>query len=452
MKRKKKAWKSILLLIFIVCIIEIAMVALVIEIPDFGALFAAVMVITYIVAILRMRRIIINAKIAKKAAILRQQSAKNGGSTSSYFYNRNATQSNMPTGMPSMAFVNGLRKIARDYANKAQRQKYAFYERIQDVCDKLNAYALSRGVKLGEKEAETLLIAMASSKCIFVKKTGENTEDILSIIGEFFSQENSECIQLEPVPTRVPDLFNYYNDKVLTSTEFFNRVYTTAFLNNTVCTCAVKDISQVPFARIFVDFISLFKNPYGDTVCYMSQIPVTDIPKIEDRKFILPKNTWFFFLLNGDEQLPKDASLWSETIEIKGVGSKNNERVMGLPMSYSQFNELVEGAFDENFLPLDTWKKLDKVEDYLSGAIGFKIDNVLARQIECLTTMHVACGSTQAQAMDMAIAHKVLPFLVDYKKEQIDQEGTSLKELLDALFGAENLPECHKMLSILQLD
>ena len=92
------------------------------------------------------------------------------------------------------------------------------------------------------------------------------------------------------------------------------------------------------------------------------------------------------------------------------------------------------------------------VEDYLFGAIGFKIDNILARQIERLTTMHVACGGTHAQAMDIAIAHKVLPLLAEYKKEQIDQEGTTLKELLDGLFGAENIPECHKTLSALQLD
>ena len=66
--------------------------------------------------------------------------------------------------------------------------------------------------------------------------------------------------------------------------------------------------------------------------------------------------------------------------------------------------------------------------------------------------MQVACGSTQVQAMDAAIAYKILPLLSAYDKDQINQESTSLKELIDGLFGAENVPECHKVLNVLQLD
>lgn len=464
--KNKKDVRNIGLIIVVIVLLEVLLIILMDNFPTAAAFFVPLMAIILIVGIVRVKRNIADAQLWERMEGLKKSAAEKTGTgqtTSSYHTNTTAgasygtgalgASSGAALASSQTPLFTALKSVSREYSNKASRQKYASYESMQEVCEKLNAYALSRGIKLAERAAEALVMAMVSGKCVFVKKTSENTEDILSVVGEFFSGEACPCLQLEVPPIRPLGLMCYYQDKELTATDFFKRVYASAFLENTVCICALKDFAELRFENIFSELIRLFKNPHSECFCTMLPITASGLPKIVDRKFALPHNAWFFFLLNGDEQLPEDVALWSEIIEVNGVGTKNEASATGnQPMAYSQFNELVEGAFDKNFLPLETWKKLDKLEDYLYGAVGFKIDNILARQLERVTTMQVACGATHAEAMDTAIAHKVLPRLSGYTKEQIDQEGTSLKELLDGLFGVENLPECHKALSALQLD
>lgn len=458
MKHRAETWESIIALIFWIGTSEVVLFGFMVTMPSAMIILLPLAVGLLIFCIARCRKIFANERADKKLEELYRDKAKSQGSgvATSNFYSQNKTGNGSSE---QSSFFDALKLVAKNNANKETHRKYASYANIQQLCEELNAYALKRGIKLGDRAAESLVMAMVSSKCIFVKKTGENIEDILSVVGEFFSGEKSECLQLEAVPTRPAGLIYYYDNDATTgkgsykkayATDFFKKVYASAFTANTMCACALKDFSEIKFEEIFSEFIEHFKKPYGENACYMSAISATEIPKIKDKKFVLPHNLWFFFLLNGDECLPQDASLWSETIEINGIGNKTTGTIMSSPMAYSQFNEIIEGAFDENFLPLDIWKKLDKVEDYLYGVNGFKIDNILARQIERLTTMQVACGSTHAQAMDIAIAHKVLPCLSGCKKEDVDQEGTTLKELLDGLFGVENLPETHKVLGVLQ--
>jgi hypothetical protein len=371
------------------------------------------MLIVYFGGILRIRKFLMDSRVEEGG---NSQIASNEMGANAI--DANVVQNNNTVSL-QVTFFNHLKQIAREYTQKAQQQKYTSYNSVEEVCEQLNAYMLKRGIKLGEKTAEELLMAMTSSKCIFVKKTGENTEEILSLIGEFFSGKAMNCTTLEVEPKQPIDLVYYYRNRALTGTRFFDEIYAPLFMPNTVCTCALKELSEISFETVFSDFISLFKNPYEEAKLQMSQVISFNVPKIADKKLSLPTNTWFFFLLNGDETLPQDAPFWSETIELNGVGSKNNTNITWYPMAISQFDELIEGAFEKHFLPLDTWKKLDRVEDYLYQSVQFKIDNILARNIERFTTMQVACGSTQVQAMDAAIAlaEKLGDRLIKFKTE-----------------------------------
>ena len=454
MKYSKETRNALNNLLLLVCVAIIGLTAFMVALDVSPALAFPLIALVILLGVARWKKIIADEQaaleFAKNLKQKQEAEATAQNSSSGLFFGQTTDTASAPK--TQATFVSTLKRIARENASKEQRQKFASYSHLKEVCEKLNAYAFSRGIKLGENAAESLVMAMLSSKCIFVRKTGENTEDILSVIGEFFSGERSDCFALENAPLHAAGLLYYYQDNVLMATEFFQKLYAYSFAGNTVCTCALKDFSELSFENVFSELITLFKKPYATNFCTMVSVTATDIPKIADKKFPLPNNVWFFFLLNGGEKLPKDASLWSETIELSGVGSKTDSKPSHLPMAHSQLSELLDDTFEESFLPLDTWKKLDKVEEYLHGAVGFKIDNLLARKIERITTMQVACGSTPAQAMDIAISRDILPLLADYGKDALQQEGTTLKELLDGLFGGENLPESHKVLSELQLD
>ena len=438
--------------VILTAIVDIALLVIASMVEDIIAfLLVVAAVIVFIIEVARIRKILAEREIEEIAERLRAKEEAEANLKAVSVMNFGG--SNKATSGVGGIYFEALRALAKECAAKMQRQSYASYNSLQDIIAKLNVYAFSRGIKLNENTAEALLMAMVSSRCIFVKKTSENTEDILSVIGEFFSGVESPCIDIFPTPIKPTGLFYSYQDNVLKETEFFKRIYAASFFNNSVYTCTIRSWEDMQMSYVFSDFIRYFKNPEGFTACTLPQVNADNIPNIKDKKFKIPNNLWLFVLINGNEPLPKDAALWASEVEVGGVGVKTEAKLLPmLPMAYSQLDEIVEGAFDEYFLPLDTWKKLDKVEEYLASAIPFKIDNVLARQIERLTTMLVACGNTPAQAIDAALSQKILPLLSGYTKEQIDHEGTTLKELLDGLFGSDAIPASHKVLCALQLE
>ena len=83
----------------------------------------------------------------------------------------------------------------------------------------------------------------------------------------------------------------------------------------------------------------------------------------------------------------------------------------------------------------------------MQGQIEFEISNPLARQIEQYTSVLLTCGNDTEAIVDEVIFSRILPMLDGYEKSQIDQEGNSFAELLDGLFGMDNLPLTHKALS-----
>lgn len=452
MSNQSTPWKTILLLVVWMILIEFGLVCFAIALPDLSVLFIVLAAAVFLFVLIRCRKVLLGDHASGSTQTGSTQTATGE-------YTRIQPQSHTVVGTSGglgekVMYFKALQAIGKDCAFKAQQHRHANYASVQELCEKLQAYAGKRGVQLTKESVENLLMAMTFSRCIFVKKTSENTEDFLSIVGEFFSGLQCPCEQLSSVPSRPSGLLYKYQDNELTETDLFKRLYGLSFFENTTCVCALKNIVDINWGQTFTTFITHFKNPHGDTTIALPQVVADNMPYCKDKKFVIPSNVWFFILLSGEEQpLPQDASLWSSTIELNGVGSKLEATASEVTaVAHSQLSELIESSFDEHFLPLDTWKKLDKVEEYLNASISFKIDNILARQIERITTIHVACGGSHVSAMDKAIAHCILPLLSGYTREQIDREGTTLKELVDGLFGAENIPEIHQALCAVQLD
>ena len=56
------------------------------------------------------------------------------------------------------------------------------------------------------------------------------------------------------------------------------------------------------------------------------------------------------------------------------------------------------------------------------------------------------------KTLDLALSLKIMPQLKGYTAEQLNTNGETLAECIDGLFGMENLPIVHKMLTDYRLD
>jgi hypothetical protein len=161
---------------------------------------------------------------------------------------------------------------------------------------------------------------------------------------------------------------------------------------------------------------------------------------------------WYMLVASEEKaKLPEGSNEYSSELYLKGKDAlapvSEEEQKTHNPISFAQFEEFISDALETDTLSLEIWKKLDRLEEYLQAKLPFAISNPVARQIERYSAVYVACGGAEIEALDKVLANKLLPMLFAYTKDQIDHEGDTFTELLDSLFGMDNLPITHKVMT-----
>ena len=458
MKYDEKISSKITLTIIISAIVVLIFGAMAIGIPNAGPLMILLILSVLIFAIYRINRLIEQDEVEKamekirleeeeRARLAAAAAAKAAEMSSG---NEVDVDDTVPESLKK--YTTAIKTHARINELDAKKQTYGNFSSIKAVGESLCAYASMRGITLSADVVKELIIAMATTRCIFVRNSASNTEDILSVVEEFFSGLERACGEFEMELKYSRDLMSYYQDNQVIETQFFQKIYAASFFSNSMAVCSMKNIDNCDFQTVFSDFIHFFKKPAGKSEFYLANVR-QEFTNIDNRKIQLSNNLWCFFLVNDNFVMPEGSELWSTTLDLYGDGCKIGGAMKNdVPVSFAQFNELIDATFEDNFISLDIWKKIDKLEEYLHTSIGFRLGNLMERQMEYLTTIHVSYGATAVQAMDIAIAKKIIPSLKGYTREQINQESGTLRELLDGLFGLDNIPNTLQAMAGLQLD
>ena len=191
--------------------------------------------------------------------------------------------------------------------------------------------------------------------------------------------------------------------------------------------------------------IEFFRAPEGDNVV---SVPASN--KGASCDMTLPANLWCFFVVTSFKDIPREALNYSAVATLSYAGGEVGQGALSKRegvLPYSRFVELVADALQENFLSLELWKKIDSIEEYLQANIPFVITNPVARQIEGYSSVLLSCGDDAIAVADKVIAKILLPQIFGSSKEQINHEGKTFPEHLDGLFGLDNLPVSHKVVT-----
>ncbi len=117
------------------------------------------------------------------------------------------------------------------------------------------------------------------------------------------------------------------------------------------------------------------------------------------------------------------------------------------PVSYMRFKEMINEEIGQYSLSLENWKKLDLLEAYIEKANKNYFNNKVCRQLERYVAFEMSGGATEMQALDKALANKILPFLINIPKENYAEEDERIPEFINRVFGLQNLPICELALT-----
>ena len=383
-----------------------------------------------------------------KAAKERELAAKNATSTVT-------ASKNTPLSVSGSTL--SMQRVVKDMQTATRTKKYGDFLSIQSLCEDFIAFAKDEGVDVDFEDVRSIFAAMAAARAIWFQCTSpEYAETVVLTLKKYFGGLARSFVVDETMQDTKSVLYAQVGGK-RTATPLLEDLYSAKFIDDAIFTSAVKHAELCTFGKVFYPFIQGCRAPEGNTEMIVDYFgDYRGFSHIEGKKMTYPKNFWLFLIMGNEKGvLPKKAVEYSYIVRLKEkepLAAESGEREKHYPISYSQFNELIMTAVDEHFISLDLWKKVDKVEEYLQAKLPFVLLNPVVRQMEYYTSVCIACGMTQTEAIDDMLAGKIFPMLKGYTKEEVNQEGQSLAECIDALFGMENLPLTHKLLTDLELD
>jgi len=119
-------------------------------------------------------------------------------------------------------------------------------------------------------------------------------------------------------------------------------------------------------------------------------------------------------------------------------------------LSFENLNKITDKAENDFFLAEEHWKKIDELVDYLSEAMNFAFENVSITAFERFSSIYLALGHSEIEAIDAAISALILPYCLPFVYS--DKESyNGLLTKLDSVFSIENLPLCKEMLTFCEI-
>lgn len=298
-----------------------------------------------------------------------------------------------------------------------------------EICARFVAFAAKNGLRAEPQLYRELFAAMASSRIVVLKSANVDVSIGIAALADAFFGGTGGVVNASPDMTAdglLPD--------------------SAALLGS-------------------ADNISIFtlNNVSPDNCAYMSAIlpfaktpvrPLTVPSKVG--KATLSGGVWFFCVpANGanNTAFSKAIAECSTCVEI------NSRTAVAIPpepntepISFGSFTDAVKRAKAEFYVHEERWKKLDRLEAQLNARAAFCVDNKLFRQLENYTSAAIACGAYENDALDGAIASKIIPVLAAYENQPFRGGENGLSECLDRLFGSDNIIRSHRAAKRLSVD
>ena len=315
-----------------------------------------------------------------------------------------------------------------------------YYERgltLTGCVKRLFAYIQNRGLDIGEGDVKKFISAMGSSRLIVLKANDEVLlGEFIKIVSEFFfGQEYVDVI--DGTFAGKNDLFAPGGNPSLKRNVAL-AVANAAANKEKICFSTLKNVRLSKMSDYFVDLIQYFVNPSHDYVLQVSDnFELTVTPNF--RAFIVPR-------ADDDGELPQFLKDVQETVVLSLRRNGVSANVEAFPPSSYQFETLVEKARNAYTVSEDLWKKVDKLDAEFTKRIGFNIRNKAWTSLEKETSVYLAVGGEQNEAVDFAVAAKlILPAARSFRANP-QPDSVTLTAILEDVFGDENVAESKKII------
>lgn len=281
---------------------------------------------------------------------------------------------------------------------------------LQKAVADFSALANERGLKIDVRTAVKLLAAFASSRLIIFKNTDRDAAgQLLGVLNDYF--DRSVAVQVCG-DVKDAELFHIQTE---------NGTYLPTPAGRTVSelTDSERKIRVVALTDVKSDAVKDLVNPvmsYIDRPQRQACVTVKD--GTGEKSYELTENLWFAIVLERDAavmDIPKYVLDVAAVLEIDLQAgtpvqtAESKEAEVGYsPLYYGQFKKLVENAKRDCTLDEIYWKRIDRLEEYVSECNDYRIENKQWLRMEKYVGVYLAISDEADEALDYAVAQHIL--------------------------------------------
>ena len=312
------------------------------------------------------------------------------------------------------------------------------------LCESFRNFAAGKlGLYYDIADIRRFIAGMGISRLMILRgMSGTGKTSLAYAAGEFFANP-STVVPIQPMWKERSDMIGYFNEftKKFSETRMLGALYEAGGRRDIYITV----LDEVNISRIeyyFAEFLSLLELPdpkrrYLDVV---SDSWESDPERLSDGKLLLPVNMWFVGTANNDDSTFAISDKVYDRACVIDLERKCTPFECTPPpacrMEYSELERLFSEACAEYTLSSEAREKLAELDAYMTEVFRVSFGNRIMRQIERYVPIMLACGGTEAGALDDILARKILRKLEALSPAFVKSEADGLISKIEECFGA----------------
>ena len=307
---------------------------------------------------------------------------------------------------------------------------------FSEAAAELARLAKESGLSISEDTVRETLAAMASSRLLLVRGMDEEGFAAwISLLGEYFSA-SATMVRVESGLRSESELLFTDADGVRTPRELMTAMESAGHDRGGMHIAALTDVDPVTLPNYFTPFVRYAHSPRGGCT-------VTAEGPNGEGIWRIPENLWFILRMRDGCALTDVPAYVAEVAaEVRGSVETGThaptERSPFRRFSYGQMLYLCDRLRSDFAVEEDTWRRIDRLEEYAARHTDFAIGNKLWLGLEIHMAVLMSLGETEPAARDTALAARILPVLIPALSGKLPKEERGLCDTLDAIFGEGN--------------
>ena len=331
-------------------------------------------------------------------------------------------------------------------------------ETLTELCEDFRNYAAGRlHLYYDLPTIRQFFAGMAVSHILIMQgMSGTGKTSLAFAFGEYL-RNTSTIVPVQPMWKERSDLLGYYNEftKKFNETVLLQKIYEANYSQDLYITV----LDEMNIARVeyyFAEFLSLLEIPElkGRQLQIMPDQRSDDPRLLRDGMLQLPENMWFIGTANNDDSTFAISDKVYDRAMILNLNRKaevfHAEETGARRLSMDNWKRLVADAQREYALTRRSRGRIRKLDAYLGEHYRISFGNRIMKQIEAYVPAYIACGGTEAEALDDIFAKKVLRKLESLNPVYVRNSAENLRQFLDDLFGQGRMASCLDYLNHLE--